>query len=326
MTSPPRRIEPAAVVVAPELLGTELASPARRLAAMLIDLACVGIASLLGLGILAGVAAIATWRASGRQSSAARRGGGRVAAGALALMAIAMGISQLGGIPDDMVKVQVDGHDISLGKDAAQIDSALAVLAHQEDVPRVRDAFQRALVPAGQGPDAELVHAYSDALIAGDAARARELRPKVAEQVAESELRAARLVGQHARETNRALLAELEEAKTPLLRRSLSAMFDVLGLGLGWSALYFTALTAAWKGQTVGKRLLRTRVARLDGKPLTWWMAFNRYGGYAASAFLGMTGFLSILNDRHRQALHDKIAWTVVVRTTQGQVGGSAPP
>ena len=178
----------------------------------------------------------------------------------------------------------------------------------------VRAALERALAPSVQGPEAELVHAYSAALSAGDAAGAQALRPKVAEQVAEPELRAARLVGQHARETNRALVEDLEVARAPLLRRSLSGLIDVLGLGLGWSALYFTALTAAWKGQTVGKRLLHTRIVRLDGKPLTWWMAFNRYGGYAASAFLGMTGFLTVFNDRHRQALHDKIAWTVVVR------------
>lgn len=50
-----------------------------------------------------------------------------------------------------------------------------------------------------------------------------------------------------------------------------------------------------------------------DGKPITWWLAFNWIGGYAASLFTGMIGFAERLWDHDRQALHDRIAWTVVV-------------
>ena len=67
-------------------------------------------------------------------------------------------------------------------------------------------------------------------------------------------------------------------------------------------------------GQTPGKRLAGLRVIRLDGKPLGWWIAFERFGGYAASFSVGLLGFAQILWDRNRQGLHDKACETVVIR------------
>ncbi len=87
-----------------------------------------------------------------------------------------------------------------------------------------------------------------------------------------------------------------------------------LGLGVGWSAFYFTLFTAWWKGQTPGKRLLKIRVVQLDGTPLSLWDAFGRYGGYGAGIATGLLGFLQIYWDPNRQAIQDKISATVVVR------------
>ncbi|HEV2132119.1 MAG TPA: RDD family protein, partial [Longimicrobiaceae bacterium] len=86
------------------------------------------------------------------------------------------------------------------------------------------------------------------------------------------------------------------------------------GTSFGWSTLYFTLFLAVWRGQTPGKRLLGIRVVRLNGKPITWWAAFERFGGYAAGLATGLLGFLQIFWDRNRQAIHDKIMETVVVR------------
>jgi uncharacterized RDD family membrane protein YckC len=55
-------------------------------------------------------------------------------------------------------------------------------------------------------------------------------------------------------------------------------------------------------------------VVRLDGKPIGLWVAFNRFGGYAASIFTGLLGFAEMFWDPNRQALHDRIAATVVTR------------
>jgi uncharacterized RDD family membrane protein YckC len=78
--------------------------------------------------------------------------------------------------------------------------------------------------------------------------------------------------------------------------------------------LYFTATVALWQGRTPGKRLLHIRVVRLNGKPIGWWAAFERFGGYAAGVATGLLGFAQIFWDKNRQAIHDKIAETAVVR------------
>jgi uncharacterized RDD family membrane protein YckC len=108
---------------------------------------------------------------------------------------------------------------------------------------------------------------------------------------------------------------ELDEAqKAKGLRLFIAGFADDLGLGFGWAAVYFTAFLALWRGQTPGKRIAGVRVLRLDGKPLGWWISFERFGGYAASFSVGLMGFFQILWDRNRQGLHDKACETVVVR------------
>ena len=120
------------------------------------------------------------------------------------------------------------------------------------------------------------------------------------------------------------LSAELEATEDALeaernrgLIATVIGFLDELGLGIGWSGLYFTFLTAFFRGRTPGKRALGIRVLRLDGGALSYWVAFERFGGYAASLFTGMEGFLRILWDRNRQCLQDKLAETVVIRETK---------
>lgn len=90
-----------------------------------------------------------------------------------------------------------------------------------------------------------------------------------------------------------------------------------LGGVLGWSGLFvtwFTLWTLVTRGRSPGKALWRVRVVRLDGRPLGLWDCFSRSGGYSASAATLMLGFLEAIWHPNRQAIHDKIAGTVVVR------------
>ena len=90
-------------------------------------------------------------------------------------------------------------------------------------------------------------------------------------------------------------------------------LIDELGLSFGWSAFYFSVLTAVWNGQTPGKKLLGIRVVQLDGTPLSVWDSFGRYGGYGAGLATGLMGFFQIYWDPNRQAIHDKISSTIVI-------------
>ncbi len=117
------------------------------------------------------------------------------------------------------------------------------------------------------------------------------------------------------RDENEGLKEKVQlEAKPRSIRTFIAGLADDLGLGFGWGALYFTAFLVLGHGQTPGKRAMGIRVIRLDGKPIGWWYAFERFGSYFASFTTGLVGFAQILWDRNRQALHDKVVETVVIR------------
>ena len=90
-------------------------------------------------------------------------------------------------------------------------------------------------------------------------------------------------------------------------------VFAILG-GTAGAILYFSIFTWKWKGQTPAKRLLKIRVVKLNGQPLSLWNSFERVSGYASSASLAFTGFLQYYWDRNHQTTHDKISETIVIR------------
>ncbi|MGH7506876.1 MAG: RDD family protein, partial [Longimicrobiales bacterium] len=177
------------------------------------------------------------------------------------------------------------------------------------------DSLPRDAAAAPSQSGDSLVLAYAAAIAAADSATARTLRPRVAEVVASDRIEEMEEdVGQLSEERDelRRELARAEEGGG--ITGFIGSIAEDLGIGFGWGALYFTSFLALWRGQTPGKWLMGVRVIRLDGQPIGWWRAFERFGGYAASLSTGLLGFLQILWDRNRQGLHDKAADTVVVR------------
>jgi len=106
----------------------------------------------------------------------------------------------------------------------------------------------------------------------------------------------------------------LEDKPVYSMMEYVKALISDLGLGFGWAALYFTAFSAWWKGQTPGKKLMKIRVIQLDGTYMSAWDSFGRYGGYGAGFATGLMGFLQIYWDANRQAIQDKISATVVIQ------------
>jgi uncharacterized RDD family membrane protein YckC len=79
---------------------------------------------------------------------------------------------------------------------------------------------------------------------------------------------------------------------------------------------YFVFFESLWNGQTPGKRLLKLRVIRDDGRPITFWEALTRNIIRIFDVFPGLysIGLVTIfLNDRD-QRMGDIFAGTVVVR------------
>ena len=184
--------------------------------------------------------------------------------------------------------------------EAARLDSARRELRASED---------------------SLLAAYFTA-VQEDTARARILRPLIVEALSGDTLEA--LSGRLERREGELLEAreELEERRGFSLLRLAGNLAEDLGLGFGLSGVYFTLFTIWWRGRTPGKRIVGERVVKLNGKPMTWWDSFNRFGGYAAGIATGTLGFLELIWDANRQAAHDKMVGTVVLRTR----GNGIPP
>jgi uncharacterized RDD family membrane protein YckC len=107
---------------------------------------------------------------------------------------------------------------------------------------------------------------------------------------------------------------QLQEASRSWIYQS-RAFASTLGVTFGWSGVYFTLLAGLLGGRTVGKLLVRTRAVRTDGGHFTFFDAFVRHGGYVAGVAMGLTGFLRLLWEPNRQAVEDRIAGTVVIRS-----------
>jgi uncharacterized RDD family membrane protein YckC len=232
--------------------------------------------------------------------------------------------------------------ELGIGRDAMR---ALLLDAVPDDAPWAADApalfdalLGEADVPPTTDTDAALeaeIAAYStrealdayaallDSAPEGGAPSARRtaLESRLVAAVGADTLRALadRVAGLE--DENREQAADLARAELAVREASgggvldwLGEFVDVLGFGFGWASLYLTVALSTWKGRTVGKRLMGVRVLRLDGQPITWWVAFERAGGYAAGFATGLLGFAQVFWDANRQAIHDRIVGTVVIR------------
>lgn len=83
---------------------------------------------------------------------------------------------------------------------------------------------------------------------------------------------------------------------------------------------YFIFFEWLWNGQTPGKRLLKLRVIREDGRPITLWEAvarnllriFDTFPGFVLPIY--SIGLITIFMSRRDQRIGDMFAGTVVIR------------
>jgi len=113
--------------------------------------------------------------------------------------------------------------------------------------------------------------------------------------------------------------------KAGLWERLCAAFLDLILIGILCSiahvgpicflvALAYFAGMWTWKGTTIGGIVLKLKVVRTDGRPLTFVVALVRGLAAAFSVVILFLGFLWIAWDKDKQGWHDKIAGTEVVR------------
>ena len=78
--------------------------------------------------------------------------------------------------------------------------------------------------------------------------------------------------------------------------------------------LYFAIMHSSAWGATVGKRVLGLYVVDEEGHRLNFWQASIRFFGKLISSVVLFVGFLVALIHPRRQALHDLIAKTYVMK------------
>lgn len=104
-----------------------------------------------------------------------------------------------------------------------------------------------------------------------------------------------------------------------------SAGFEALGPALailGWAMLLSTAITVTYStwfmgalGATPGMMALGLKVVRPDGSAIGYGRAFARYFAALLSSLILFIGYLLIVFDPEKRALHDMICDTRVIKT-----------
>ncbi|WP_026181493.1 RDD family protein [Thioalkalivibrio sp. ALJ7] len=87
---------------------------------------------------------------------------------------------------------------------------------------------------------------------------------------------------------------------------------NLLGIIISW--LYYTIFESSEWQATPGKRMLGLRVTDLDGQRIGFGRANARYWSKILSALILMIGYLMAAFTRRKQALHDLIASTLVLK------------
>ncbi|MCB9045666.1 MAG: RDD family protein [Chitinophagales bacterium] len=80
--------------------------------------------------------------------------------------------------------------------------------------------------------------------------------------------------------------------------------------------LYFALQESGSAQATLGKRILDIKVTDMDGGRISFGRATGRYFGKIISAIILMIGFIMAAFDDRKQALHDKMAGTLVVSSS----------
>lgn len=120
----------------------------------------------------------------------------------------------------------------------------------------------------------------------------------------------------------RATFGAFEAAEREVPNWVIAVMIFVLFLLF---AGYFVLFEWLWDGQTPGKRLLKLRVIREDGRPITLWEAIARNLLRIFDAFPGFlvpvysAGLIAIFMSNRDQRVGDLFAGTVVIRERTGE-------
>lgn len=98
----------------------------------------------------------------------------------------------------------------------------------------------------------------------------------------------------------------------PSAQLLLNAVGYVIGIVISW--LYFASMESSAKQATLGKMALGLKVCDLNGRRISFAQATGRYFGKILSGLICFVGYIMAGFTEKKQALHDQLAGTLVVR------------
>ncbi len=104
---------------------------------------------------------------------------------------------------------------------------------------------------------------------------------------------------------------------------ALSGWFQLLWAVATW--LYFAMMESSEWRATLGKRALGLRVTDLDGRRITFGRSTGRYFGKLLSGFI-VIGYIMAAFTARKQAFHDLLARTLVLRVDEPRAEPPPPP
>lgn len=87
--------------------------------------------------------------------------------------------------------------------------------------------------------------------------------------------------------------------------------------------LYFALLESSGKQATLGKMALGMVVTDLDGNRVSFGKASGRFFGKILSGLILLIGYIMAAFTERKQALHDMLAGTLVLKGRSGEVGAN---
>ncbi len=91
-----------------------------------------------------------------------------------------------------------------------------------------------------------------------------------------------------------------------------SRLLQLTVMVINW--LYFALMESSASQSTIGKMALGIKVTDIDGQRISFGKATGRHFGKILSTLVLLIGFIMVAWDDKRQALHDKLAGTLVIR------------
>ena len=101
------------------------------------------------------------------------------------------------------------------------------------------------------------------------------------------------------------------------------AYFGAMIFSMLCAVFYYVGMLVYADGATIGKKIMKIKVVRNDGSPLTLKSAFLRYVFYIVASLPLSLGLLWVIWDKEKRGWHDHLAGTKVVPAQTSSVSGA---